>query len=99
MLASFAEIGSMVDNWYVGGNLGGGRDHISEETIRSLLPLTVFFWQLSILFFRWMGEKFDGVRACWNPNTRFMYHNGIVPTRSFLTPRKIFKTGKRVEIA
>ena len=22
---------------------------------------------------RWMGEKFDGIRACWNPSTRTLY--------------------------
>jgi hypothetical protein len=26
-----------------------------------------------ILYIRWASEKYDGVRACWNPKTKTMY--------------------------
>lgn len=26
-----------------------------------------------LLLFRWLGEKYDGLRCCWNPNEKVVY--------------------------
>jgi hypothetical protein len=41
--------------------------HVGELMLASFAPKNTDFvgW--------WMGEKFDGIRACWNPNSKIIY--------------------------
>ena len=75
MLASFAVDNNIISQstWYARTN------HIFAIFIINLSVYFYYYFIYSLPMRRWMGEKYDGVRCCWNPDMHCAY-----PTFDFI---------------
>jgi hypothetical protein len=46
---------------------------LSTENSWYLFCSFPFFFSSSFDIKRWLGEKYDGIRACWDPRTKQLY--------------------------
>ena len=44
---------------------------VLSNSVHSIILFSISF--LFILYFRWLGEKYDGVRCIWNPIHKALY--------------------------
>ncbi len=48
---------------------------------------------------RWIGEKYDGVRICWNNHTKELYLFALLVAFATMTTIKVFKIWSADQIA